>query len=155
MIKYYKPKSTVGIALCAKLFHVASHISVRNAYLLTSQFCSMSCGKVPQFEKPMRDRSGGYDAGLPRTYKFVRHATPADLPRNKGVHKVRRVQERDEHRQQDVYPALARNLGSPRWKSFHHTNQPERTSDRGKQYGKKSERHDMKCRPLLKEVFQD
>jgi hypothetical protein len=35
MIKYYKSKSTVGIALCAKLFHVASHFSLSNAYLLT------------------------------------------------------------------------------------------------------------------------
>jgi hypothetical protein len=35
MIKYSKSKSTVGIAQCAKLFHVASHLSASNAYLRT------------------------------------------------------------------------------------------------------------------------
>src|ERR1700730_3473682 len=65
------------------------------------------------------------------------------------------VQEWNEHRQQNINPSLTGNLRSSGRECFRHANEADGPANSGEQKRQKGEGHEMKRRPLRKEIAQD
>src|SRR6266849_3813087 len=94
------------------------------------------------------------NTSLLRADQFVGHTPPADSSRNQRIHKIYEVQERNENRQQHINPCLAGNLRPSGRECFRHANKADGAPDGGEQKRQKSERQEMKSRPLRKDVAQ-